>query len=696
MKRRFIHRDRRWCRKHRSGGLQSGTRAGIWLAILTSAVVAPGHPQLHAAGFDPGGDHSGETARSRERAAELYVSALQLVASEFLDLISEDVTGILRDRLGAGGTSLPDMQGGLPEPDRLRFDALGIRVAAAGGQLAAWVVPGHLRGNVKSVDIALAADRLSLGMIGRIRGGEFRRDGVSPTAISPDLLSLLPPDAIGIIVTARSPADPLEESAGVAQRRRPCPDRSYGFGLREERAFRRTVVGTGEPATEWTGEWIEISSDCHPEDAWTVLVTEACPSPDSGWITYRVDQQVVKHPDHPFGFRIIRDETGPDNEVARNCSGIGKRLLSQTTIETRRKTLACDQVYTPAKLSPSEPDYSGTVTYERRFRVATSSFAGDEDGGVSNSYPIDALWREVSEDCSRIMARQVRRQETLPCPASHPSGIRYRTKTGIERYTDFLTGDDVTLGTVWNQDWQETANTCHKTWTAPGSPEDSTDGCDRLQRSSTEHWSEFERDRKPRLERVDTGKWVHVGMIPGCRNDADNDREEPNNGWDVDGDGQADFANWREAENHMTDLGLAGNPKPIADGCGGGCRGPTNTNPTGGNDGGGGNDDDGGGWCFLTTAVTSVRNEADDGPTLTALRRFRDGWLAETAGGRALIAEYQALAPRIVSAIPPGHADWSWIAEQVDSARDAILAESNDRALAIYVGMVRSLQERWL
>ncbi|MCY4141419.1 MAG: hypothetical protein OXF56_24530 [Rhodobacteraceae bacterium] len=706
MKREYSHRVRPRHGGCRNARPHTGIRAGTWLTVLTTAIVPPGHLQLHAAGLDLDGHLAAEAIRSKERAAELYVSALQLVAGEFLDLITGDVTGTLRDRLADGDTSLPDMQGGLAEPDRRRFHALGLRVAAAGGQLAAWVVPGSLRGNVDMVDIELAADRLSLGMVGRIRGGEFRRDGVAPIPVSLELLSRLPPNAVGVIVAAHSPADVLEESSGALQRRRPCPDGSYGFGIREERMFRRTVTGTGESGTEWTGDWTETSSDCHPEGRQAVLVAEACPGLDSGWITYRVEQQVMKHPEHPYRFRVIRDETGPGNEIARYCAGNGKQLVSETTIETRRMSLACDQVHAPVKLVPSEPDYSGSVHYERRFRVVTSSFAGDEDPGVSKSYPIDADWREVSEDCSRIMTRQTSRQETVPCPASHPTGIRYRAESGVESYTDFLTGDDVSLGIAWNQDWKETANSCHKTWTAPGSPEHSTRGCDRYQRSVTRYWSEFERDRQSRVEREENGDWVHIGTIPGCRIDRDqgggrddSDREEPNNGWDVDGDGRADFDNQDEAENHMSDQGLPGQPKPIADGCGGGCWGPTNPEPSGGNDNGNGGDDDdggGGGWCFLTTAVISMRGEADEGPTLTTLRRFRDGWLAETADGRALIAEYHVLAPGIVSAIPEGHADWSWIADQVDSARDAILAGMNDRALAIYVGMVRRLQEQWL
>ncbi len=131
-------------------------------------------------------------------------------------------------------------------------------------------------------------------------------------------------------------------------------------------------TGTGESGTEWTGDGTETSSDCHPEGRQAVLVAEASAVPDSGWITYRADQQVMKNPDHPYRFRVIRDETGPVNEIARNCAGNGKQLLSETKTETRRMSLACDQVHAPVKLSPSEPDYSGTVHYERRFRVVTS------------------------------------------------------------------------------------------------------------------------------------------------------------------------------------------------------------------------------------------------------------------------------------------------------------------------------------
>ena len=104
-----------------------------------------------------------------------------------------------------------------------------------------------------------------------------------------------------------------------------------------------------------------------------------------------------------------------------------------------------------------------------------------------------------------------------------------------------------------------------------------------------------------------------------------------------------------------------------------------------------------GGGCFLTEAVMNKSGmEADDGPTLTALRAFRDGYMQRTPERRELVRRYYGIAPRIVAAIPDGHADWAWIGAQVDAAVAAIDAGADDRAFGIYVDMVRRLTERWL
>jgi hypothetical protein len=61
--------------------------------------------------------------------------------------------------------------------------------------------------------------------------------------------------------------------------------------------------------------------------------------------------------------------------------------------------------------------------------------------------------------------------------------------------------------------------------------------------------------------------------------------------------------------------------------------------------------------CFFTTAVARVRGEADDGPTLTALRAFRDSYLA----GHPDVPAYYRIAPPIVAFIqahPQAEAIW--------------------------------------
>ena len=119
------------------------------------------------------------------------------------------------------------------------------------------------------------------------------------------------------------------------------------------------------------------------------------------------------------------------------------------------------------------------------------------------------------------------------------------------------------------------------------------------------------------------------------------------------------------------------------------------TDTSGLGDGGDGDAGDGGA-CFLTTAIVERRGiEADGGPTLTALRRFRDGYMMKTSKRRALVAEYYELAPRIVAAIPETHSDWDWIGGRIDAAIAAIAAGDEDGAFGIYAAMVRRLAACW-
>ena len=107
-------------------------------------------------------------------------------------------------------------------------------------------------------------------------------------------------------------------------------------------------------------------------------------------------------------------------------------------------------------------------------------------------------------------------------------------------------------------------------------------------------------------------------------------------------------------------------------------------------------DEEDSGDCFLTTAIVERRGiEADGGPTLTALRRFRDGYMMKTPKRRAMVGEYYEIAPRIVAAIPETHSDWDWIGGRIDAAIAAIAAGDEDGAFGIYAAMVRCLAACW-
>ena len=165
---------------------------------------------------------------------------------------------------------------------------------------------------------------------------------------------------------------------------------------------------------------------------------------------------------------------------------------------------------------------------------------------------------------------------------------------------------------------------------------------------------------------------------------SDDCRQEPEPQWDGPGPGDPGGPD-------------GGASAPGSDACGGNPDAPDAGQATcsvDGSAGGGAGGGDGGG-CFLTTAVAERRGEADDGPTLTALRRFRDGYMARTAERRALVAEYYAIAPAIAAAIPADHPDWDWIGARIDGALASIARGGEDEAFRIYVAMMRRLEARW-
>jgi len=100
-----------------------------------------------------------------------------------------------------------------------------------------------------------------------------------------------------------------------------------------------------------------------------------------------------------------------------------------------------------------------------------------------------------------------------------------------------------------------------------------------------------------------------------------------------------------------------------------------------------------GGGCFLTTAIVDIRGEADDGPTLTKLRNFRDTYMSSIPSD---IEEYNEIAPKIVASIPKDHKDWDWIGSQIDKSVNFIDSNLLDDAYKTYKDMVRKLEKDWL
>lgn len=99
------------------------------------------------------------------------------------------------------------------------------------------------------------------------------------------------------------------------------------------------------------------------------------------------------------------------------------------------------------------------------------------------------------------------------------------------------------------------------------------------------------------------------------------------------------------------------------------------------------------GGCFLTTAIVEMRGEADDGPTLTKLRNFRDTYMRPLEDE---IIHYYDVAPKIVSSIPKDHSDWIWIGQQIDLAVESIDENDLPKAHEVYKNMVLKLERDWI
>ena len=99
------------------------------------------------------------------------------------------------------------------------------------------------------------------------------------------------------------------------------------------------------------------------------------------------------------------------------------------------------------------------------------------------------------------------------------------------------------------------------------------------------------------------------------------------------------------------------------------------------------------GGGFLKTAIVEHRGEADNGPTLTKLRHFRDTYLSQYPEE---IKKYYEVAPKIVAAIPKNNPTWNWVGTQIDSAVQHIDNNMLAKAHKVYKNMVLELETNWL
>lgn len=114
------------------------------------------------------------------------------------------------------------------------------------------------------------------------------------------------------------------------------------------------------------------------------------------------------------------------------------------------------------------------------------------------------------------------------------------------------------------------------------------------------------------------------------------------------------------------------------------------TGSSGGDSGGGGS------GCYITTATVDHMGLDDKGPELTTLRKFRDNVMDKTPEGRAMVQEYNVVAPHIVKAIN-GQPNAAQIYRDLytDYIAPAVVAAKkgdNQAALDHYGSMVKRLE----
>ena len=106
------------------------------------------------------------------------------------------------------------------------------------------------------------------------------------------------------------------------------------------------------------------------------------------------------------------------------------------------------------------------------------------------------------------------------------------------------------------------------------------------------------------------------------------------------------------------------------------------------------------GGCFLTSACVEARGLPNDCHELTVLRAFRDNYLKAQPGGLMEVAEYYAVAPKVVAAMEasPERKDLfdGLYRRLVEPCVRMIEEGRNEEAHVLYRSTMRELQAQYL
>lgn len=107
-----------------------------------------------------------------------------------------------------------------------------------------------------------------------------------------------------------------------------------------------------------------------------------------------------------------------------------------------------------------------------------------------------------------------------------------------------------------------------------------------------------------------------------------------------------------------------------------------------------------GGGCYITTATCLALSKTDDCFELSAIRHFRDNWLAKQKNGLEIIDEYYKIAPIIVEKINT-NTNHVKIYEEIWEVYlkyffELIISGDNKNAKVVYLRMVKNLSKKYL